>query len=201
MVQFTCNSVHSLKHFLLGLLATVLFFSQLPVQAHVQNKSTGNYTLPMPPYLLVGMEIRINFNEQGMCQLLIVDDKNEQCSKLSELIKKGFENNGIIIFDDHSSQWIPYRLLLFSQELPAQARMQNKSTGNWQQPMPPYLLVGMEIRVNFNEQGACQLLIVDGKNEQCSKLSELIKKAFDKNGIIIFDGHSSQWIPYRLLWW
>ena len=117
------------------------------------------------------------------------------------MLFRSFENNGIIIFDDHSSQWIPYRLLLLSQELPAQGSMQNKSTGNWQQPMPPYLLVGMEIRVNFNEQGTCQLLIVDGKNGECSKLSELIKKAFDKNGIIIFDGHSSQWIPYRLLWW
>ncbi|HAI68532.1 MAG TPA: hypothetical protein DCM38_03740 [Gammaproteobacteria bacterium] len=76
----------------------------------------------------------------------------------------------------------------------------SKQGGNWQ-PMPPYLLVGMEIRVNFNEEGACQLLIVNGKNEECSKLSEFLKQAYENNGLIIFDGHSTQWIPYRLRWW
>jgi hypothetical protein len=75
-----------------------------------------------------------------------------------------------------------------------------KTPGNWQ-PMPPYLLVGMEVRVNFNEQGACQLLIVNGKNEECSKLSTFLKQAYENNGLIIFDGHSTQWIPYRLRWW
>jgi len=95
----------------------------------------------------------------------------------------------------------------FSQGMPIQALEQSSqstqpSSSKWQQrTTPPYLLVGMEMRVNFNEKGACQLLIVNGKNEECGKLSEFIKKAFENNGIIIFDGHSSQWLPYRIQWW
>jgi len=69
------------------------------------------------------------------------------------------------------------------------------STGNWQQPMPPYRLVGMEVRVTFDENSACKELIVNSKKEACDQLAKFLKEAYSKNGIIIFDD-SSQWIPY-----
>jgi len=69
------------------------------------------------------------------------------------------------------------------------------STNTWQQPMPPYRLVGMEVRVTFDENSACQALIVNSKKEPCDQLARFIKEAYSKNGIMIFDD-SSQWIPY-----
>ena len=71
----------------------------------------------------------------------------------------------------------------------------HNSTTTWQQSMPPYRLVGMEVRVTFDENSACQELIVNSKKEACDQLARFIKEAYSKNGIMIFDD-SSQWIPY-----
>ena len=113
MVQSTHNSVRGLKNFVLSLLAAAFFSQGMPIQALEQNSPlSGKWQQQrsLPPYLLVGMEVRVNFDETGACQLLIVNGQNEECAKLSEFIKKAFENNGIIIFDGHSSQWLPYRI-------------------------------------------------------------------------------------------
>ncbi len=114
MVQSTYNSVRGLKHFVLSLLAAAFFGQGMPIQAleqSSQNEPNSKWQQrTTPPYLLVGMEVRVNFNEKGACQLLIVNGQNEDCGKLSEFLKKAFENNGIIIFDGHSSQWLPYRI-------------------------------------------------------------------------------------------
>jgi hypothetical protein len=115
MVQSTHNSVRGLKHFVLSLLAVAFFSQGMPIQALEQEQSAQPSSSKWqqrttPPYLLVGMELRVNFNEKGACQLLIVNGQNEDCGKLSEFLKNGFENNGIIIFDGHSSQWLPYRI-------------------------------------------------------------------------------------------